>query len=60
LILTLLAVVIVPLDVGSRIVKREAPIVLAAVILLGIFVRGGGLNRIEGLVSPVGVEPTES
>lgn len=41
---------IVPLAVASQTVKREAPLVVAAVVLFAIAVQGGGIGRIEGAV----------
>ncbi len=39
----------IPLTVDSRTVKREAPMVVAAVLLFGAAVQGGGISRLEGL-----------
>jgi cation:H+ antiporter len=39
---------LVPLTVDSRTVRREALLVVAAVVLLGLAVQGGGISRIEG------------
>ena len=41
---------IVPLAVDSRTVRREALMVVGAVALFGVFVQGGGVNRIEGVI----------
>ena len=41
---------IVPLVVDSRTVRREALMVVGAVALFGVFVQGGGLSRLEGVV----------
>ena len=52
-----LGAVIVPLVVDSRTVRREAPLVVAAVLLFAIVVQGGGVSRIEGaglLVAMIG------
>ncbi len=39
---------LVPLTVDSRTVRREALLVVAAVVLLGLAVQGDGITRIEG------------
>ncbi len=39
---------LVPLTVDSRTVRREAVLVVAAVVLLGLAVQGDGITRIEG------------
>ena len=39
---------LVPLAVDSRTVRREALLVVAAVVLLGLAVQGDGITRIEG------------
>ncbi|MEQ8842069.1 MAG: calcium/sodium antiporter [Acidimicrobiales bacterium] len=41
---------IVPLVVVSRTVKREAPLVVGAVILFAVVVQGGGISRVEGVL----------
>jgi cation:H+ antiporter len=43
-----LGAIIVPLIVVSRTVRREAPLVVGAVVLFGLAVQGGGISRIEG------------
>ncbi len=45
-----LGAVIVPLTVVSRTVRREAPLVLGAVVLFALAVQGGGINRVEGSI----------
>ncbi len=40
---------LVPLVVDSRTVKREAPLVLAAMVAFAVAVQGGGIGRIEGV-----------
>ena len=45
-----LGAVIVPLAVDSMTVRREALMVVGAVVLFGIVVQGGGIGRIEGVV----------
>jgi cation:H+ antiporter len=45
-----LGALIVPLVVTSRTVKREAPLVVGAVILFAVVLQGGGISRIEGIV----------
>lgn len=40
---------LIPLTVDSRTVKREAVLVLGAVVLLGLAVQGDGINRWEGV-----------
>lgn len=41
---------IIPLAVDSRTVRREALMVVGSVALFGVFVQGGGINRLEGVV----------
>ncbi len=41
--------IMVPLRVASRTVKREAVLVVVAVLLFGIAVQGGGITRLEGV-----------
>ncbi len=41
---------IVPLAVDSRTVRREALMVVGSVALYGVFVQGGGVNRLEGVI----------
>lgn len=52
-----LGAVMVPLTVASRTVTREALLVVAAVILFGLAVQGGGISRLEGaaLIVAMGV-----
>lgn len=45
-----LGAIIVPLAVSSRAVKREAPLVVGAVALFAVFVQGGGINGVEGVI----------
>lgn len=40
--------ILVPLSVSSRTVRREAPMVLFAVVAFGVAVQGGGIARWEG------------
>ena len=42
--------IIVPLAVDSRTVRREALMVVGAVVLFGVFVQGGGVSRVEGII----------
>lgn len=41
---------IVPLVVGSRVVRREAPLTLLAMAAVAVVVQGGGISRPEGAV----------
>ncbi len=43
-----LGALIIPLVVDSRAVKREAPLVVGAVVLSAAAVQGGGISRMEG------------
>ncbi len=45
-----LGAIVVPLTVVSRTVRREAPLVLGAVVLFAVVVQGGGISRLEGAV----------
>jgi cation:H+ antiporter len=45
-----LGAMIVPLVVVSRTVRREAPLVVGAVVLFAIVVQGGGISRLEGVI----------
>lgn len=52
------AAVLLPLSIDSRVVRREAPIVVGAMLVLLVAVQGGGVSRVEGailLVAMVGV-----
>ena len=50
-----LGAVFVPLAVVSQTVRREAPLVVAAVAAFAIAVQGGGISRVEGGVLVVGM-----
>ncbi len=53
-----IAAVLVPLSIDSRVVRREAPLVVAAMFLLLLAAQGGGVSRGEGaglLVAMAGV-----
>lgn len=44
-----IAAAIIPLPVTRRAVRSEAPLAVAAVILFGVLVQRGGINRLEGV-----------
>lgn len=43
-----IAAVLVPLSIHSRVVRREAPLVVGAMFLLLLAAQGGGVSRVEG------------
>ncbi len=45
-----IAAVLLPLSVDSRVVRREAPLVVGAMVLLLVAVQGGGVSRVEGAI----------
>lgn len=45
-----IAAAIIPVSVTRRAVRSEAPLAVAAVILFGVVVQGGGINRLEGVM----------
>jgi cation:H+ antiporter len=47
--------IITPLMVNLRVVKREIPVMIAANILLFVFLIEGSINRIEGLIMLTGM-----
>lgn len=42
--------IMIPLVVGSRTVRREAPITVAAMVAFAVAVQGGGVNVLEGVL----------
>ena len=44
------AAVVTPIRVHGKVLRREAPIALAAVVLFAVLVRDGGLTRLDGVV----------
>jgi len=50
-----LGAVFVPLAVVSQTVRREAPLVVAAVAAFAVAVQGGGIDRVEGALLLVGM-----
>lgn len=47
--------ILVPLVVDSSTVKREAPLVVAAVVAFGLAVQGDGINQLEGIGLLIGL-----
>ncbi len=49
--------VLLPLSIDSRVVRREAPIVVGAMLLLLLAAQGGGVTRPEGLILLLAMVP---